>query len=117
MDNIARFNYLLTQLYPEDPEVQREALKLTIVNPNPTSPETELLLNSVMKFFSDYSNVIMLQNDIIWEFLYIISDIIQRNNYKFKFQDEIQYNEKTNFQTQMYEEAIRVPLDVLPLKE
>lgn len=91
-----------------------EARNVQMTNLNPSSPELQAQINKFMTFCSTYPGVVMLNADIIWEFLYIVSGIIQRNDYKFKFQDQIQYNRQTNYQTQIYEEANEIPLDELP---
>lgn len=108
-----KYNLLCTKLSSIVPQ----AADLCILTNNATSQEIEILINKFMEFCSDYAGVVMLNSDIIWEFLYGVTDIIQRNNYKFKFQDQIHYDEKTGFQTQIYEEVVRVPLDVLPSRK
>ena len=105
-----RYHLLCTHLEALVPE----ASNICIATENPTSHETQQLINTFMQFCSNHPGVVMLNADIIWEFLYIISDIVVRNNYKFKFQDQVQYNRNAGYQTQVYEEVVSIPLDTLP---
>lgn len=93
------------------------ARDLCIANANLTSAQLEQLINSFMGFCTANPGHVMLNSRIIWEFLYVISDIIKRHNYKFKFQDKVHYDERAGHQVQVFDEVSRVPLDVLPTIE
>lgn len=92
-----------------------EASQIVIRDPQTLAPSNYVrYINTFMSFCTRYPLHILNQPEIIWDFLYLTSDIIRKHDIQFNIQDTLELQVGANKTLEKFEDIERVPLRSLP---